>query len=181
MVRALFVVLCLLCVEANAATGEVSLIPATKTVDVGELFSVDVMGTFDTDVMGGGLTLHLTPATGVIPQDVVFNPDWNFIHTWEWDSGTLTTEFVADTAVPSGTFKILTFELLAQAEGEYLLGLTQSAVFGDSSFTPIDVTFDPANVPAQVTAVPEPAAAWMLIVGLALAAGVLCVRRASVL
>jgi len=181
MVRALFVLLCLFGIEANAAVGVVSFDPVTTTVDAGSTFSVDVVGTFDTDVLGGGLTLELNPQTGLAVKDVVFNPAWDL---QIWTPGTLTAEFAVFVgAPPTGTFTILTFEFLAEAKGEYSLGLTQYAgnPFTDSSMSPIVVSFDPHNVPAQVTAVPEPAAAWMLVVGLALAAGVLCVRRASVL
>ena len=184
MVRAFLFVFSLLCFEANAAVGSISLHPPAGTVAVGETFSVDVVGEFDTDVLGGGLTLQINSQSALEVKDPVFNPAWDLIQMW--DPATLTAQFSAGgtpgAPLPSGKFTILTFEFLAHTNGVYSLGLieyTGNPFTGSSSPTntfPITVTFDQTNVPAQITAVPEPAAAWTLLVGLAFA--LMRIRRA---
>jgi hypothetical protein len=168
----LFAALFGLCLQASAAVGVLSFVPSTNTVDVGESFTVAVQGTFDTDVLGGGLILTLSPASGLGTIGAIFDEQlWPFNF---FDPITLRAEVGAMTP-PQGTVTILEYEFHADAPGTYLLGLEQASPFLTGSGEVISMSLPPCDtcspaLPAgSITVVPEPAAMGMLLAGLLVA------------
>jgi hypothetical protein len=176
MIRTLvFAALFGLALETSAAVGALSFVPSTREVQLGATFTVAVQGTFDTDVLGGGLVLTVTPApgspaSGLADIDAIFDEDVWFLN--HFDDATLRAEFGSMTP-PQGTFTILEYEFHAAAAGTYLLGLELSSPFLTGAAETITMslppcaTCEPALPAGRITVVPEPASVGMLLAGLA--------------
>lgn len=160
-----------LCVGAAQAQSLV-LSPSTKTVDLGDTFSLQVEGKgFATAIVGGGFGLTFDPTKlqleGVaIPAAWEFAPQGGLIDN---ASGTLAdAAFTTFVSPKAGDFlgAVLTFRAVGAAPGPLgtLVQLTPSPlVFGDVNVETITPSFGSATV--TISAVPEPSSLALLLAG----------------
>jgi hypothetical protein len=176
MIRTLWFAFLALSLQANAAV--VGFEPSTITVKEGETFELAVRGSgFDTSLDGGGFDLAVEFASVVQVLDIVLDEE-----TWDpalsspgdiSDAGdAVTGTNFAQFGGPVGDFPILVYRFVADGVGTSRLILTANSDFV-SGLDTVPVDFP---VIGTVHVIPEPAAAWMLIAGLALIA-LLRIRR----
>jgi hypothetical protein len=155
--------------DSRANTVEFS--PSASFVEVGDIFSVDILGSgFSSGLDAGGLNLFFDAAI-INATSVTLDPLWNFnadTGVIDNNAGTITgIEFA--TFADSGTdFRIGTITFAALVSGSTMLELTESFALGGfaSGGTSLSVTFETGQV--QVAVVPLPAAAWLLLSGMTL-------------
>jgi hypothetical protein len=160
-----------------AQAQSLSLTPSTKSVKVGDTFSIDVVADgFANPITGGGFNLEFAPT--ILRLDSVSVPSsWFFRSGGLIDaaSGTVSdVSFGTISSPPSGTFLTATLNFSAIAEGTSALKLMASGpqpFFEDLAQEPLPVSFRTGSI--TVTSVPEPSS-----IALALA-GVLLVRLTS--
>jgi len=164
----LMATLLLLTVRAEAST--VSFV-SSPTVNVGQTFSLDLVGTGFTDIIdGGGVSLSFDASVLQVNSVTVDTGVWDFFDdpgSIDNTGGNVTEIQFASFFGATGDFAIATIEFFAAGAGTSALGLTESILnpFGSGGF-PLDppVTFLTGSV--TVTAVPLPAALWLMLSGL---------------
>jgi len=154
----------------TAYAAVVGLNPSVEVVDVGDLFSVTISGSsFASNVDGGALSLTFDP-TVVEVQDVIIDPAWNFVaDTGLIDNaaGTVSDiQFMQFGNTVMGDFAIAEVQLQAKGPGESVVALLPANSPFGSGGNPIPVEFAAGLM--QVQPVPEPAAGWLMVAGIAL-------------
>lgn len=159
--------------SAALASGSLVLSPANSSVDVGDVFAVQVRGASFTDnVIGGGFDFSFDAGVLRLDSVVINTAVWDFATspgTINNVAGTLTnTFFNAFNTLPTGNFAIATLNFTATAAGISPLTLlaNPSFPFANDLVEVIDVTYGTGQV--TVGAVPEPSTWASLALGLAL-------------
>lgn len=163
--------------NAQAQTLEVD--PSLKTVNVGDVFTLDIMGKgFINPIIGGGFNLSFD--SSVLHIDSVDIPAaWEFApQTGSIDNLTGNLSNVAfNTFVSpkSGDFTTATIHFSTVGAGNSAITLTSSATFpfADSVGNPVSVSF----LSGSIAAVPEASSISMMLAGLGLI-GYMARRRA---
>jgi hypothetical protein len=151
--------------SAQAAT--VAISPSPTVVNIGDTFSLDLVGLgFDTNLDGGGLNFAFDP-TVLSVNSVVIN-------LLEWDTnqdgvinngaGTVSDIWFNNTSLATRTGNLLFASIEFTAIG---LGVSSGIALSESAGNPfgtggalyVPLVFDQSG---QVTVVPLPAAAWLL-------------------
>lgn len=168
---------------APAAT--VYFSPASFSATTGQGFSLDILGDFTSGeaIEGGGLNLVFDRLVVNVTNVAVNTTLFDFFS----DPGTINNSTGAVTGIvfntfagASGTFRIATIDFTAMGLGSTALILTESSLNPFSSAVAmgsLTVGFQSGSV--SVTAVPVPAAAWLLASGLGVFGGFLRKRRAA--
>lgn len=133
--RALILIICAALVWAiqPVSAADVSFSPNPESVDVGVVFSLDVVGVdFSSIVDGGGISISFDPAV-VNVLSVSIDPSiWNFVNsTGQIDNVVGTVSDILVSAFPgvgSGNFVVATIEFEATGSGTTELALTESAL-----------------------------------------------------
>jgi len=149
--------------------------PAT-TLQTGAPFSLTVLGFDFPATIGGGIDLSFDPAiiniSAVTMNTAVF--PFSDAGTIDNVAGTLTDAYFNSLAAPSGTLEFMTIDFIAMGAGSTQLSLSEGllAVFADVDANQFgsQIQFIPASV--TVTAVPVPAATWLMLSGLGLISAV---------
>jgi hypothetical protein len=167
--------------------GSITLTPSQSNLNVGDVFTLTIAGTgFTQGVIGGGLDLTFDPGL-VLLGTTTIDPQWNF-GTSPGDSTTAPGKISGMTfnLFPSsvtGDFKIATLTFSALKAGT-----TNFASMASSLFPFVDDTINVAVIDgidfgstqvtiADAAPVPVPAAAWLLLSGLATVGGIRRRRR----
>jgi hypothetical protein len=161
-----FTLLMLGCTMAHAAT--VYLDPLTQSALIGNTLSVALKGQdFTQTIEGGGVNLRFNPAVLQLNSVAVDTTTWEFFTTpgtINNAAGTLTDLTFSSFAGRSGSFSIAQIIFQVTGLGTSPLTLTESQLnpfsSGGALLNP-PVVFIPATI--QVTAVPIPAAIWLLL------------------
>lgn len=156
----------------------VSVDPASQTVNLGDVFAVDIVGSdFETPLDAGGIDIAfdsaiIAPASSAelpsgVSSNVTFASSWNTNFAPSLNGDTLEGAFFFADSAPSESFSILTVWFETVGLGNSSIEVTENALnpFAGNG-TALDVEF----VNGQVSAVPLPAAFWLLgsaFVGLA--------------
>lgn len=159
---------------ASAQAATVSFNPSSKTVSVGQSFSLDIMGSFlpGETIEGGGLNLSFSPAALSVSKVSINAALFDFYSlpgTINNAAGTISDMVFNTFAGANGNFLIATVDFMALGIGSSNLLLSQSSVNPFSSASAgssLSVTYQPASI--AVTAVPVPAAIWLLLSGMGL-------------
>ena len=168
----IFVTFILSIVSAQAAT--VSFSPYSNSVTAGQLFSMNIMGSFlpGETIEGGGLNLSFSPSVLSVSNVSINTALFDFYSlpgTVNNAAGTISGMVFNTVTGASGNFLIATVDFKALGTGgtnlllsEYSLNPFSSASAGTS----LSVTYQPASI--VVAAVPLPAAIWLLLSGMGL-------------
>ncbi len=164
----LFAALLLLTARVDASTVSFTSIP---TVTTGQTFTLDLIGTEFTDIVdGGGVNLFFDSSVLGVNSVTVDTSVWEWFDdpgTIDNTAGTISEIQFASFFGTTGDFAIATIEFSAIGAGISDLILTESLLnpFASGGL-PLDlpVTFLTGSV--TVTAVPLPAAFWLLLGGL---------------
>ena len=150
----------------SAQANTVSVLPASQTVNIGDVFAVDIVGTgFTTPLDAGGINLSfdlsvLSPVLASPPDYATFGSSWTTSFQPVLNGNTLEDIFFfADTA-PSGDFNIVTLWFEAIGTGSSVIDITESQLnpFAGAGGA-LSVKLVDGNV--TVSTVPVPAAAWL--------------------
>lgn len=163
-------VLSLLLAGAPAFAAVTARVDAPATVNVGELFTVEILADLSDPVLGWGLDLDFD--AGLLGQSgaPAVGPDW--IPFGGGDGDGLSGVFPP----PSGgegrsgsdvLLATLSFEAVAQGVAELLLGATLADLTEGFALDPTGFDRDVTFVGATVTIVPEPESGALLLLGLA--------------
>jgi hypothetical protein len=168
--KAVFVISMLLSGHLSAAT--ITWSSSTTNVNVDDVFTIDIVGTdFLSNVDGGGVNISFDQSVLNVLSVSINGSVWDFggfgISTGTIDNsnGTVDGIMVNTFSDVFGDFVVATIEVMAIAEGDSLLSLTKYLfnpwASGGSLINP-----DFVDASVHVTAVPVPAAAWLLGSGL---------------
>lgn len=168
------------------AAATVLVNPGSRTVGLGDTFSVVVSGTgFTTALDAGGLDIgfdssvlqlaNLVDLPVGVSSNVAYDSVWNLTSGPSAGPGSLNDAFFFADSAPSGDFDIMTIWFTAIGAGSSAVDLTESALnpFAGGGGA-LNVAIGDGLV--NVNAVPLPAAAWLLASGLPLF-GVITRRR----
>jgi hypothetical protein len=178
-----FLTVALMELVGNVYGATVSLSPSRAEVNVGDRFEVDIVGSgFDVVLDGGGFNVHFDPSVlqldGVTIDANVWDPAFSYINGGiDNDTGDVTGLIFGSFTDNTGNFPIATLEFTAAALGSnspLLLSLYDMNPFG-SGGVDITNTVVLGNGVVDVSAVPLPAAGWLMMAGL----GLLMSRRRS--
>jgi hypothetical protein len=147
--------------SAEAATIQTD--PLNSTVNIGDVFTIDVVGLDFPETQGGGFSLtYDNNILNVTNVSIDEDNTWTFVNdigVIDNASGELSEVKVADFPGTAGDFTVATIEFLAVANGTSRLGLTESLgnpwASGGNEISP---TFNNAS---QVQVIPIPAAIWL--------------------
>lgn len=159
---------------ASAQAATVSFSPSSKTVIAGRPFSMNIMGSFlpGEAIEGGGLNMSFSPSALSVSNVRINTTLFDFYSlpgTINNAAGTISGMVFNTFAGASGNFLIATVDFMALGTGTSNLLLSQSSLnpFSSASAGPsLSVTYLPASI--VVTAVPVPAAIWLLVSGMGL-------------
>lgn len=163
--------------SAAAAANDVSLSPASQTVNPGDAVSLSLAGTNFADlVLGGGASFSWDPDVLDLVSVTVNSSNWEFARNaglLDPASGTLNGMFFASFNGRTGAFDIATLNFVADRPGSTMvaLGSVPTQPFANEFGDVLAVNF--ANASVTVAAVPEPGT-WALF---ALGAAGLVLRR----
>ncbi|MCG8670048.1 MAG: VPLPA-CTERM sorting domain-containing protein [Pseudomonadales bacterium] len=156
----------------SALAAEVSITPSVSDVIVGDVFTLDVVAT-NFDVPTGGATIGMnfdSNYLNLVSIDLADDSPFDFVDALPAENGsvdllTLLAPF-SGLEDPFGDFSTFTMTFEAVAEGNAYVSLFDDALDGwmGSDLSPISVDYFNASV--NVSAVPVPAAVWMLGSGL---------------
>lgn len=157
-----------LCVGAVQAQSLV-LSPSTKTVALGDTFSLQVQGKgFPTEVVGGGFNLSFT--AGLLElTPIAIDAGWDFAPRGgliDNASGTLTGAAFNSIGVPkAGDYAVATLNFKAIGTGVATVSLMPSITlpFTDVDVNPVEPSFGTATI--NIPAVPEPSSLALLLAG----------------
>lgn len=142
--------------------------PSSQVVNLGDVFSMDIVGEDFTSITeGGGLNLSFDPAVLKVNSVALDSATWEFLtNTGSINNigGTVNDMVFASFSGQSGNFDIGTVFFTALSLGTSNLGLTPSPVnpfAGGGVLLPVTLT------DGQVSVVPEPDPLWLLLFGLA--------------
>ena len=169
-----------------AQAAVVEFVPSSRTVLIGDTFTVDIIGTgFPATVDGGGFDIGLSspgtirfvvPGADLTVADITFATGWNFlISPGVLDGGAGTVKdlfFNGFPGVSGPDFKIATLKFMATARGESDIFLTANAFAFGSNGDAVSVDFSKA----EVVVVPEPST-WVLLAGGLLLGGWVAAKR----
>lgn len=151
--------------SAQAAT--VSVIPADQTVNLGDVFFVNIVGTgFNTPLDAGGINVSydmsvLTPVVFNAPDDYGdFGEAWTTNFQPKLNGNKLDDIFFFADNAPNGDFDIVTLKFEATGVGSTDITILESLLnpfAGDGNALAVELI--DSNV--TVTAVPIPAAIWL--------------------
>lgn len=151
-----------------------SLLPTPQTVQIGDDFTLDLQAKdFANAILGGGFELVFDP--GKLRLDSVVIPaSWEFARNGgliDNASGTLSDAFFATFSAPkSGDFLTATLTFTAIGLGSSVV--TPSANASQPFVEDIsNNVVTPSFHGATITVVPEPGAAWLMLAGVGLMAG----------
>jgi PEP-CTERM motif len=168
MSKTLVIALLALAVQANAAV--VSIVPASKTVNVGDTFNIGVEGSaFVDNLDGGGLNLSFNPAVLEVLDVVIDGTAWDFLPAKgviDNLAGTVSASTFNQFSHPKvGSFSIFEYQFKAIGAGTSPLLLSE---FSGNPFASGGETVATSFVGGTVTAaaVPEPSTALTLAAGL---------------
>ena len=167
-----FALAVLLGATANAAN--VSFSPVTRTVGIGETFTMDLVGTgFNTgDLDGGGINFSFNTNVVNVNSVSVDTATWEFFS----DNGAIDNALGMVTGIQFNSFEsrqgdltFATVEFIAIDGGTSLLGLAEFLAnpFASGGSAYPGVTFDQNGA---ITAIPLPAGAWLFASALLAAA-----------
>lgn len=171
----LIITLALVLGASNVSANVVSVTPSSQTVNIGDIFSIAVVGTdFTTALDAGGLDLFfdqniIAPASlAELPvpasQIAEYGSAWDTNFQPVESANSLTDAFFFSSGVsPSGDFDIVTFWLKAIGVGSSALDLEESAL---NPFAGGGGALSAEVIDGNVNVVPIPAAVWMFISGL---------------
>lgn len=158
------------------------LTPSSSTVVVGEVFALSLKGTSFGETAGGTVINNVSGgqafsfsygAAGFEIVSISIAPRWNFspankTGTIDAAAGTVTGfGFGAFPGATDDDFDIATFTLKALASGPALLSMTTGQVVGTVGGAPgQSISAMPAVAALSIKAVPEPAPAALLLLGL---------------
>ena len=173
MLQRLVLMLMLFYLSTAVQAATVSFLPAQQNVVIGNSFSLDIMGDFSLaeTLDGGGLNLDFSSSllnvTNVTVNTGLFEL-FSDPGTIDNNLGTVSDViFNTFSSNASGQFLIATVDFTAVGIGLGELLLSESTLNPFSSQgMPLDVQFQNASI--QVTAVPLPAALWLMLTGCAL-------------
>jgi hypothetical protein len=154
---------------AAHAAPALTVTPATQQVQLGDVFSVDVMASgFADAVVGGGFDFSYDTAVLSL-QGVSFGPEWDPLAsnagTHDATTGAISGLFFNTfTGSPAGSFLTATLSFRAIGLGTSALTVTANPLFPFANLAAEEVPFDVAS--GSVTAVPEPATMGLLLAGL---------------
>ncbi|MDN3922116.1 cohesin domain-containing protein [Roseateles violae] len=158
------------CAAAGAA-GNLVLAPASSSVGLPEAFSLKVMGSaFTDDLVGGGFNVSFDASKLSLTSVTINTALWEFAPltgTIDNVAGTLSgVAFNSFLNTPTGNFEAATLNFSSKAAGSSMVSLNASPTFPFANLAAeqVDVSFGSA----QVTAVPEPATALSMLLGLGL-------------
>lgn len=172
-------VLALLAVGVQAHAAVVGFSPASKTVNLGDTFSIDVEASaFASNLDGGGLNLAFNPAVVHVQGITIDGTAWDFLPTpgtIDNVAGTVNGTTFNQFAHPKvGAFPVLSYQFLAVGTG--VSTLTHSEFSGNpfaSGGSVVAVTF----TDGQISVVPEPATTLLWGVGLMATLGLARLRQ----
>lgn len=172
MIRTILFALLALSLQANAAV--VGFNPASKSVTVGDTFTMVVEGSaFASNLDGGGLNLSFNPALLQVLDVIIDGTAWDFVPldgTINNIAGSVTDSQFNQFAHPKvGTFEILQYQFKALAAGASTLALSAGSNPFGSGGELVPVSFTDGTV--NVSAVPEPSTVSLMLAGLIVAFG----------
>jgi len=161
-------------VSSHVSASTITWDALSTDVNVSDIFTIDVIGTgFTSNVDGGGINFSFDQSILNVLSVSIDESVWDFgstgINTGTIDNlnGTVDEIMVNTFSNVTGDFIVASIEVMAVGTGSSLLSLTEYNLnpwaSGGSLINPDFVT---ASV--NVTAVPLPAAAWLMICGLGL-------------
>lgn len=157
---------------SSAHANVVSVSPFDQTVNLSDVFTIDIVASgFTTPVDAGGLNISfdssvISPVLVSAPdQYAVFASSWNTNFQPVLSGNTLQDAFFFADSAPSGDFDIMTITFEAIATGDSSIVITESLLnpFAGGGLA-LPVEFVNGNV--SVSAVPVPAAIWLLASGM---------------
>lgn len=170
----LLVILLILTARVEAST--VSFNPSGTSVGIGQTFSINLVGTGFTDIVdGGGVNLFYDAAVLAVNSVTVDTTVWDFFDApgaIDNTSGNVSEIQFASFFGATGNFAIATIDFLAVGAGHSALTLTESVL---NPFASGGLPLNPAvtyqNASVTVSAVPLPAAFWLMLSGLGVLGG----------
>ena len=153
---------------AHADTVNIEFSPAGSTVDIGDVFSVSILGHAPGSLLaGGGIDLAFDPAVLKV-NSLTINPavgDFTSSNgTIDNVAGTVKNAGFASWVGVSGDFTIATIGFTALAGGTSALTVKDASdlawVWASYSFNDVTTIYSAASI--KVNAVPLPAAAWLI-------------------
>jgi len=169
--------------HAQVPGPSITLSPSAPTVNVGSSFSVNVIISGITDLYSWELDMGFSPATRAALTGQTIGPLFTgglyVPGTLNAGAGTITGAGAALFGANgvSGTGTIGTFTFTASSVGQVTFDLSR-VLLGNSNLDPIFISNANWN-PGLVTVVPEPTAALLTALGLALTASAVHRRRAA--
>ena len=162
-------VIILLLLTARVEASVVSFSTSNTNVDLGQTFTLGLSGNGFTDILdGGGVNLSYDPSVLAVNSITVDTSVWGFFDnpgTIDNTNGDVSDLMFASFSNVTGDFAIATLEFKAVGVGTSPLSLTESSLNPFASGgSLLAVTLQSASV--TVTAVPLPAAFWLMLSGL---------------
>jgi len=141
-----------------------------KSVGIGDPFSLTVLGFDFPSTIGGGIDLSFDPSVVNIAAVTMNTALFEFSDPGTVDNtaGTLTDAYFNSLAAPSGDLEFMTIDFIATGAGTTQLVLAEGAlaVFSDDNANQFGDQIDFVSSTVTVTAVPLPAAAWLMMSGI---------------
>lgn len=174
--RTLFLICsCFIATISTVQAASVSAVPSSHTVNAFDIFSVLVSGTGFPETGGATLGLSFDPSVvNVYGISLATGSPFDFMSSSTFNNVTGEVQFISVLAplagtLPSGNFDAFRIDFYGVGVGTAAINLIEDGVItgwtdANAALIP-GITYNQANV-TVVSAVPLPAAAWLLLSGL---------------